>query len=274
MVIRKEIMTPERAKELLKTNENNRNLHANKIEKLMYDIRNGEWHLTHQPIAIDKFGKLIDGQHRLSAIVATGIDCEMMIAYNAEPSEKIDVGASRKDKEALMMAGIIQKGTPEYSPVTYPIISFIYQRNFGENAVTKLTATVKHKLYLKYQEYIDPLVKIANCNKNGRSRSAPILYAMMCAEIAGVPIEKLKDWHLIVSTGDFYVEGDEKMLKAGRCVLLFKNFVESGHFKSREEKETLMKKAMSSIRHYVKGNSIKGLLGELCYQEVILDEEL
>ena len=59
--------------------ERQRNLNPRKVEKYARQILAGLWGLTHQGIAIDIDGNVIDGQHRLKAI------------YEANPQEKVPV---------------------------------------------------------------------------------------------------------------------------------------------------------------------------------------
>lgn len=61
-------MTPAMAERFLARNEGNRLIRRYKVEAIADAIRRGEWETTHQGIAIDPDGRLIDGQHRLSAI--------------------------------------------------------------------------------------------------------------------------------------------------------------------------------------------------------------
>ena len=267
-------MTPEMAERFLQTNPRNRHIKREKVKKLIDDIKHGEWKLTHQGIAIDEDGKLIDGHHRLTAIVETGIPCEMMVTFNAVESEKIDIGATRNDKDALYMAGIIDKGSIEYNHLTYPLIGFIIDRNFKTNKSKETTATSKHLVYLKLKDIIDPIVKVADVASKGRTRSAPILYAMCCAMQGGVDLETIKRWHKITWTGDFYAEGDDLMTRAGRSVMLFKDFADiKQRIDSLSEKETMVKKAESSIRHFAEKRPITKLYGEIVYPEIIVKEE-
>jgi hypothetical protein len=59
---------PREAAELLFLNTDNRAPRKNVIARLARDIEAGYWSYTHQGIAFDKNGILIDGQHRLKAI--------------------------------------------------------------------------------------------------------------------------------------------------------------------------------------------------------------
>ncbi|MFB8416467.1 hypothetical protein ACFC63_13300 [Streptomyces albidoflavus] len=66
------LVTPELAIEWLRRNiENNRPVSHGKVRQWKTDIEQGRWKLTHQGIAFDPEGNLIDGQHRLLAIAAS-----------------------------------------------------------------------------------------------------------------------------------------------------------------------------------------------------------
>ena len=68
-------ITPKMAAEMLERHlnpENQRRQSQSVVESYARAMRAGQWLLTHQGIAIDTNGELVDGQHRLSAIVASG----------------------------------------------------------------------------------------------------------------------------------------------------------------------------------------------------------
>jgi hypothetical protein len=61
------------------------------------DMTAGEWPLTHQAIAFDEQGNILDGQHRLWAIVESGKTIEMVVGRGlaAEVRDFIDQGIPR-----------------------------------------------------------------------------------------------------------------------------------------------------------------------------------
>jgi hypothetical protein len=63
-----EDVTPALAKEYLKRNVDNRALRRGHVETMIRAFRRGEYVMTHQGIAFDSDGNLLDGQHRLKAI--------------------------------------------------------------------------------------------------------------------------------------------------------------------------------------------------------------
>ncbi len=65
-------VTPDLAENwLAEANQGNRNLRPRRVESLARDMRNNVWSHTHEGLAFDENGRLVDGQHRLSAIVSS-----------------------------------------------------------------------------------------------------------------------------------------------------------------------------------------------------------
>lgn len=73
------------------------------------DIKEGHWDSTHQGIAIASDGTLIDGQHRLLAIVEAGKSVKMNVTFNATKSSHIDSGTIRTMSNRLQMG---EEGIP------------------------------------------------------------------------------------------------------------------------------------------------------------------
>lgn len=102
-------MTPEWAASLLETNDSNRRLKEGHVKALVWQIRNDAWVLNPQPVCINTEGKLIDGQHRLTAIVKAGMAAPITLARNVKNAarEVIDHGAvTRSTSDVLVMAGV------------------------------------------------------------------------------------------------------------------------------------------------------------------------
>lgn len=106
-----ELMTPEAAGKLLTRTEElgytNRSLRKRKVEKFAHAITAGQWQATHQAVAVSPDGGVLDGQHRLAAVVASGQAVEMTVARNAPPESfgVIDNGTARTAADALKIEG-------------------------------------------------------------------------------------------------------------------------------------------------------------------------
>lgn len=108
MNITVETITPARAEELLKLNSRNRVMRNQQVEFHASNLRNKRWKLLHQGIAISSDNVLLDGQHRLQAIVVTGIAAEMVVATGVDPQSlnAIDTGARRNPGDVFHMQQI------------------------------------------------------------------------------------------------------------------------------------------------------------------------
>lgn len=270
MFITKVRITPEMASDLLEKNHYNRPLNRVKVFRMVNDIISGNFEITHQPIGIDEDGQLVDGQHRLTAIVESGMPVDMFVAYNAPRSTKIDIGLARDTRTALFMAGILEKGSLEYKKSTYPMIRMIVCMQFGYAAQRSLSDDEIHAIYVNHKNMIDPITEmIGHSSKVGVPiRSSLMSYVLLCAYAAGVPLDTLKRWYGILCTGNYIQEDDMDASIAGQCVQLFINYVSGKRFDTStpyERKEEFIKKAMSSISHFEKHDVITKLYGSFEY---------
>jgi ribosomal protein L30E len=94
------LMTPARAAELLGTNYGNRTLNTRHVAELVWQIQNGVWQLNPQPVSIDTEGHLIDGQHRLSAIVKADKPAIVALATNVPREARYVIDYSSKPRSA------------------------------------------------------------------------------------------------------------------------------------------------------------------------------
>jgi hypothetical protein len=74
-------VTPKIANEWLVQNTCNRRVRPNKVSRFSRLIENGLWHTTHQGVAFYEDMTLCDGQHRLLAIVKSGVAVKIMVTY-------------------------------------------------------------------------------------------------------------------------------------------------------------------------------------------------
>jgi len=102
-----ELVTPRLAEEYLSTRGPNRALMPGTVIRLAEDMSANHWQLTHQGIAFDRDGHLLDGQHRLSAITSSGISQVLMVTRGLDPEaiQAVDIGAKRSTYQILALAG-------------------------------------------------------------------------------------------------------------------------------------------------------------------------
>lgn len=94
-------ITPSKAAEILERNVQNRKISYAKVDQYSRDMASGNWEETHEGIAFAEDGTLIDGQHRLLAIVKTGCAIKLNVTYGMSDSArtKINSGKPRSIKD-------------------------------------------------------------------------------------------------------------------------------------------------------------------------------
>lgn len=86
-------ITPALAREWLKGNAGNRALRPSHVETLRISFSRGEFVTTHQGIAFDADGEIIDGQHRLTAIsmMPEGFAAKMLVTWGLDREKAFPV---------------------------------------------------------------------------------------------------------------------------------------------------------------------------------------
>ncbi len=102
-----EKITPEMAERLLAANRRNRNLRKAWVEKLADMMSNREWAFTGETIKLTEDGTLLDGQHRLAAVVASGVAIQAVVVRGLpiEAQDTVDVGRGRRLADVLAIEG-------------------------------------------------------------------------------------------------------------------------------------------------------------------------
>lgn len=87
--------------------KDNRNISVAYVKRLAQAMERGEWGLNAMPIVLDKKGKVIDGQHRLSAVIIYKKPVRMTIAYGVDNDaiKTIDIGRKRTPADMLSLRG-------------------------------------------------------------------------------------------------------------------------------------------------------------------------
>src|SRR5262249_11991989 len=110
---------PEKAAQYLQRNTGNRPLSARTVREFAQAMRRGEWRITHQGIAFDTSGALVDGQHRLAAIIEADVPVQITVftevpegAFDVLDTGKrrngADVLAIEGEKSAVMLAAMVR----------------------------------------------------------------------------------------------------------------------------------------------------------------------
>lgn len=170
-------VTPEIANEWLKANRKNRKVKENTVTAYHRDMRNDAWMITHQGIAFDDAGNLIDGQHRLMAVLAAKRPVTMLVSAGWPTGAKrktmdaVDRGVQRSLKDQLEL----QHGIKDAGSVV-KIVNQIVAAALGLRRVFKSTTDSTLAVFELYQEEIKWL--LANPVKTLGIRKAGVVGCM------------------------------------------------------------------------------------------------
>lgn len=108
-------VTPNQAQKWLEGNVDNRTLREPRVLQLAQVLQRGEWELTGDALVFDEDDVLLNGQHRLSAVVITGIPARFLVLRGvpAKSQEVMDQGLARTLGDQLQ-----RRGVPYYTYVS------------------------------------------------------------------------------------------------------------------------------------------------------------
>jgi len=97
-----------RARELLATMRHNRKVTRTVVEDYARQMREGLWRSTSQGLIIDWNNQLMNGQHRLLAVVESGVTIEVDVTYGEDPENFMVLDKHRKRdlRDDLSIAGV------------------------------------------------------------------------------------------------------------------------------------------------------------------------
>lgn len=200
------IVTPECAKEMLKRNHNNRSLRKELVKKYSRLISQDLWNANVPgSIVFSADGELIDGQHRLSAVIDANKAAKFnitVLAYNAS-LDGIDVGLRRNTKDILKM----EYGKTANHYTIAAVTMFIRYREYDFNVSTSIKnmqigESEIIKEFTKNEELWQKAEKIVRTGSHQRlAFSQSSVLATFLAIQCGVSEDKLVDFFTIVNSG-------------------------------------------------------------------------
>lgn len=102
------LITPEKARAMLGLNLNNRHIRKTHVLRLSNEMEQGRWRDGVDCIGFSNKGRLINGQHRLAAVLKSGRSIEADVKFGVEDDsfETIDQGTMRIPADVFGMHGV------------------------------------------------------------------------------------------------------------------------------------------------------------------------
>lgn len=237
-------VTPAMAKKWLENNVQNRSLSEQTVRFLADEMKEDRFRLTNDALTFNTKGELINGQHRLTAVVGTGVTCQFIIFDNADDGVKecLDLGRSRSIPDMLKMIYGVDRARMITGAIRI-LDAFVGNR--------KIKLSVGHALE-QIGRY-DPAFKWAVAEVPGKNQFAisAIIAAIIYAHRTDpVSVEEFAR-RLFTGTG----------LSEGSPTLRFREYVHSrrGLFHTSEDKRECFVLCLVAIAKHMRGSRIKQL---------------
>lgn len=109
MEFKKQLITPSIAKKYLEANVKNRRIRTPIVTRYANDMTSGKWKEdTAEVIKISKTGIILDGQHRLAALIKANVSISFHVATSLDDNvfDVLDTGSNRSAGDIFLIQGI------------------------------------------------------------------------------------------------------------------------------------------------------------------------
>jgi len=216
-------MTPEWAQDILKNqNKSNRPVKNTAVAKLLKAIQNNEWKLTHQGIAFDWHGNLVDGQHRLIAIARSGASVQIALTTGCDPSIFIacDIGTARTSGDVLSVNGATKNDATIIGAAIGIVIRYIkYPNLVWIGKVAQVSHTEILDYYNLWTDWELPMLLVGRACRGCRfATPSNVLALILLAKTAGYDWGTLEGFASGLGTGANLCEDS--------ALLIYRNYLQ------------------------------------------------
>lgn len=177
-----ENITPETAQNLLDINTNNRRLNPRETKKLADEILGDNWTINGETIKVSRTNVLLDGQHRLAAVVETGRPIWTAVVRGLPDAamSTIDTGRSRPMSQIVSLAGF--SNANHRSAVARIVMAF----NAGRTSTHGVNISPTDMLTYLHDEPLDAAVAMVAAATAARTPGSSTVLAAawhICAQL-------------------------------------------------------------------------------------------
>ena len=236
-------ISPAMASSWLSHNRNNRRLNKKIVKKYERIIRNGQWRTTHQGIAFFTNGNIADGQHRLTAIVNTGITVRMMVVVGIalEDAFAIDNVNPRSAHDRLTISHLaeIRKSS---LPVIY---EYIAKSNLTDGDTKLIGDYFKEDLEFLYNNF--RLNSVKNITNSVVSAVIALAHHSLKTDSDKIRSDKLIQFCKILRSGE-----QERFNNNAYSVIKLHNYL-INLSRTKKDSENIKTMTKQSIYQYING---------------------
>lgn len=154
-------VTPDLAQHWLTFNSGNREITQAKVDQYRADMEGGYWLDNGETIRF-AYGKLLDGQHRLMALVLAGVTIRMIVVHgvDSEAQATMDTGRSRTPRDVISIEREGRDGKWESATLGSAIHTIIaYESGLAIYSARKYTNREVRNFYLEHASALEGTIR-------------------------------------------------------------------------------------------------------------------
>lgn len=219
-----QLITPEIAKKYLAQNISNyRTMSNSVVAAYAADMKSGNWKLNGETIKFNKSNMLVDGQHRLAAVIKSGCSVLMMVLTGV-PDEitTFDIG---KNRTIVQIAKANDLNASVANNTTVGAVSMLMKGDkVSASSVPK--QKIIEIISKEPQNWSNAYLAVARSKTNAIARKSPVVLAVYVLIKQGNSFDDLSQFFSVVNTG-FPIDGVE-------CspAIVLRNYILSDKYKS------------------------------------------
>lgn len=247
-------VTPALAAKWLERNTRNRPLRDAVVLKYASDMRDGKWKVTGDAIAFDKNGAVVNGQHRLWAVLESGKTICMLVVFDLDPDVVyvLDDHFKRKLVDIIHIAqpgcNIQTKHTAIARAMMFPVTAIDQRGIFAR-------ASRQHQVDFlnKHLDAIQFVVSDCFHGKNTRSLTNSNILAGVARAYYSQDKERLKHFGRVLISGIMEDKSD-------KAAILLRNWMLGLETKNiRADADVIKAKAQRAIYGFLHGETSRSI---------------
>jgi len=201
-------ITPSMAARWLEGNTHNRPISQGHVERLAREMKAGRWRLTHQGIAFSPSSRLLDGQHRLWAVVLADVTVTMRVFFN-EPPENIECLDGGLARSAAHRMSLSQRFGQD---INYKHLATLRCMVRGLNPQQRMSYGEEAELLARHMEAICFSLRHLKMTERARGVGTAVTRAVVARAWYSIDPEKLVHFCTVLRTGLATCPADEPII--------------------------------------------------------------
>lgn len=251
-------VTPDLAREWLENSRRNRKLSQRRIDLYASAMQRGDWLPNDQGISFNEQGQLMNGQHRLNAVIKANLPIPMLVVSNIPDRSQLVMDQNLKrtphDQVALREGWEV---TPMHIAVAKCMITSVGGPAIKQREIIRADLQLMDRYYVKHHKAVEFAVAQFNWRATIKGVTiAPVIAPVARAYYSTEP-HKLARFSEVVATGMADSSGDAPAIVLRNWLLAQRDKELSA--RRGKDRYVIYKRTELALKAYLEDNSIERL---------------